>query len=80
MVALGLFTSEAHDYWNKSWEGVIPEGMSYLDYESAKNNEALKELGIPTPYGHRDPYEDFAETFAFSCSTQAVFLIGLVKE
>ena len=60
-----FLTSEAHDYWNKSWEGVIPEGMSYLDYESAKNNEALKELGIPTPYGHRDPYEDFAETFAF---------------
>ena len=60
-----FLTPEAYDYWNKSWEGVIPEGMTYLDYESAKDNETLKELGIPTPYGHRDPYEDFAETFAF---------------
>lgn len=60
-----FITPEAHDYWNKSWEGVIPEGMTYLDVESAKSNEALKELGIPTPYGHKDPYEDFAETFTF---------------
>lgn len=60
-----FLTPEAHDYWNKSWEGIIPEGMTYLDYESAKDNENLKELGIPTNYGHRDPYEDFAETFAF---------------
>ena len=60
-----FLTKEAHDYWNKSWAGVIPEGMGYLDYETAKNNEVLRDLGIPTPYGHRDPYEDFAETFAF---------------
>ena len=60
-----FLTPEAYDYWNKSWEGVIPEGKTYLDYESARDSETLKELGIPTPYGHRDPYEDFAETFAF---------------
>ena len=61
---LDFLSEDARDYWNKSWEGVIPKGMDYLTYEQASKNETLKSLGIPTPYGHRDPYEDFAETFA----------------
>lgn len=60
-----FLTRDAYDYWNKSWAGVIPEGMSYLTYQQAVENEYLKELGIPTTYGRRDPFEDFAETFAF---------------
>ena len=60
-----FLTRDAYDYWNKSWAGVIPEGMDYLTYEQAVANDYLKELGVPTNYGRRDPFEDFAETFAF---------------
>lgn len=60
-----FLTKDAHEYWNKAWAGVIPEGVSYLEYEVAKENETLNELGIPTAYGRRDPFEDFAETFSF---------------
>ncbi len=60
-----FLSEDARDFWNKSWEGVIPKDMDYLTYEQASKNDTLKELGIPTPYGHRDPFEDFAETFAY---------------
>lgn len=60
-----FLTKDAYDYWNKSWAGVIPEGMDYLTYEQAVENDYLKELGVPTNYGRRDPFEDFAETFSF---------------
>lgn len=55
---------EARKFWVSDWvrlqveiddlEDVIDPDMNYT--------EVLKELGIPTQYGHMNPKEDFAET------------------
>lgn len=53
---------EAHVLWNSSWDGVM-EGRRELTPQEAQINESLSRLNIPTPYGHMNPFEDFAETF-----------------
>ncbi len=53
---------EAHVLWNSSWDGVM-KGRKEIPPEEAQSSETLRKLEIPTHYGHKNPFEDFAETF-----------------
>lgn len=53
---------EAHVLWNSSWDGVM-RGRKEIPPEEAQISKTLQGLEIPTQYGHKNPFEDFAETF-----------------
>jgi hypothetical protein len=65
-IYFSALSPEAREFWRSDWvrlqvelndlEDVIDPEMDY--------SEVLKELGIPTQYGHMNPKEDFAETLA----------------